>query len=373
MQNSFPIASEKSLRNEVRQFIQDCQSTGILAPRIDGWFFGFSPEFSAAMGDKGWVGMAIPEEYGGGGRSARDRFIIIEELLAVGAPMNAHWVADRQTGPTILKYGTEKQKREYLPQIASGRFVAAIGMSERGSGSDLSSVQTTATKVDGGWELEGQKVWMGNAHRGDITVVLARTDTGADKTEALSQFIVDLKSSNMQIRPIPTMTGSAHFCEVNFHKTFVPEENLLGQEGAGWNQVLSELSIERTGPERYMGTFVLLSGLFQLTQGKLPTALEAEFGLWVSRLMALRTLAIELLEPENQSKHYIAKSAAFKEVATRFETELPEFVRKVQLLVGVEDQALTTLYQSAINVSPASTIRGGTTEIMNSIVARALL
>src|SRR3954452_1295002 len=163
--------SAAQLRADVRAFLAEQDFT----PRCDSWAtaWGRSPELTRALGERGWLGMTIPAEYGGGGRSPLERFVVIEELLAAGAPVSAHWVPDRQTAPSLLRFGTEAQRRRFLPAIARGECSFAIGMSEPGSGSDLASVSTRASRVDGGWSIDGLKTWTGGADVADFFVVCA--------------------------------------------------------------------------------------------------------------------------------------------------------------------------------------------------------
>src|SRR3954468_4821772 len=183
----------EALRGDVRAFLAEQDFT----PRCDAWgsAWGASPQLSRALAERGWIGMTWPRVYGGGERSALERYVVIEELLAAGAPVSAHWVADRQTGPSLVRFGTEAQRRRFLPAIARGECSFAIGMSEPGSGSDLASVSTRAERVDGGWSVHGLKTWTGGADVADFFVVLCRTsDAGEDRHAGLTQLIVDLRS-----------------------------------------------------------------------------------------------------------------------------------------------------------------------------------
>lgn len=155
----------RELRGRVRAFLRTELDAGAFEPAADSWMTGFDPGFSRRIGDNGRLGMAIPTRYGGHGHSPVERFVVTEELLAHGAPVAAHWVADRQMAPSILAHGTEEQKQRYLPGIARGELVFAIGMSEPDAGSDLAAVRTRAVEqVDGSWTLTGTKVWTTGAH-----------------------------------------------------------------------------------------------------------------------------------------------------------------------------------------------------------------
>ncbi|BCI87190.1 hypothetical protein NIIDMKKI_23960 [Mycobacterium kansasii] len=250
-----------ALRAEVRAFLAEQLDAGAFTPSVDAWLTQWDEQFTAALAARGWLGMTVPVEYGGHGRSFVERFVVTEELLAAGAPVAAHWVADRQIVPSLLKYGTDQQKSHFLPRIVRGECFFGIGMSEPDSGSDLASVRTRAERVAGGWSLSGTKVWTSGAHRAHAFIVLARTAPvdRADRHAGLSQFIVDLRSAGVEIRPIISMNGDHHFNEVILDKAFVPDGMVFGEIGDGWQQVTSELSFERSGPERFLSTFVLLA------------------------------------------------------------------------------------------------------------------
>src|SRR5881392_4063357 len=145
----------RALREEVRDFLR--AELGDRAPvrRAHSWG-GFDREFSRKVGARGWIGMTWPKTYGGHERSFLERYVVMEEMLAAGAPVSAHWIADRQSGPLLLRFGTEEQRQTLLPRIARGECFFCIGMSEPGSGSDLASVRTRGHKVDGGWRVSGQ-------------------------------------------------------------------------------------------------------------------------------------------------------------------------------------------------------------------------
>ena len=225
----------QALRQEVRAFIEDEINIGTFAPCCDSWLIGSNPEFSKKLGAKGWLGMTWPKDAGGHGRSALERFVVIEELLQAGAPVACHWVADRQSGPNLLRFGSEYLQDKYLPGIVRGECYFAIGMSEPGTGSDLASVQTRGQKVDGGWIVSGTKVWTSQAHLSHALILLCRTEVlGRDRHAGLSQLIVDTDSVGVRINPIRLLTGEHHFNEVVLEKVFVPEAQVLGSPGDGW-------------------------------------------------------------------------------------------------------------------------------------------
>src|SRR5205823_2906754 len=150
--------AELALQAEVRDFLAAELPKGAFTPGL-GMASPRDPEFSRKLGARGWLGMALPRAYGGGDRTAAERFIVVEELLRWGAPVGYHWVADRQSGPMIARFGTEAQRQRFLPSICRGEVAFSIGMSEPEAGSDLAAVKTKAERVDGGWSLTGTKSW----------------------------------------------------------------------------------------------------------------------------------------------------------------------------------------------------------------------
>jgi alkylation response protein AidB-like acyl-CoA dehydrogenase len=173
--------------------------------------------------------------------------------------VSAHWIAERQSAPMILRYGTEAQKRFFVPAVCRGELFFSIGMSEPQAGSDLASVRTRATPTPTGWRVKGQKIWTTNADHSHYMIALVRT-SGApeDRQRGLSQLLIDLKTPGITIRPIEDLTGDRHFSEVFFDDVELPHDALVGSEGSGWEQVTAELAFERSGPERIYSSMVLL-------------------------------------------------------------------------------------------------------------------
>lgn len=377
---SVALAPEtETLRAEVREFLAEERAAGRFEPHCDVWLSGWDERFSRELGKRGWLGMTLPTEYGGHGRTNLDRYVLTEELLAAGAPVAAHWIADRQIGPSLLRFGTEYQKQRYLPRIAAGECYFGIGMSEPDSGSDLASVRTKAVQVDGGWKLSGTKVWTSGAHHAHAFFALARSAPAQDRNRhvGLSQFIVELDAPGVEIRPIRILTGAHHFNEVVLDEVFIPDELVLGEVGAGWHQVTSELAFERSGPERFLSTFPLLSALVGELVGegdRLGASGSRELGSLVSRVWTLRRLSLGIAASLSAGLPADVPAALVKDLGTRYESEVIDAAR---LLVSIPPDAgaepgFARLLAEAVLHSPGFTLRGGTNEILRGVVARGL-
>jgi alkylation response protein AidB-like acyl-CoA dehydrogenase len=364
----------EALREEVRDFLRLELRARSAEERAESWG-GFDPAFSRKVGARGWIGMTWPKRYGGHERSALERYVVLEEMLAAGAPVSAHWVADRQSGPLLLRLGTEAQREYFLPRIARGELAFAIGMSEPDSGSDLASVRTRAERADGGYRVNGRKVWTSNAHRSAWMIALFRTHHDPDNKHAgLSQFLVDTASPGISIRPIIDLTGLHHFNEVLFEDVFVPREMLVGDEGGGWRQVVSELAFERSGPERYLSSFQLLIEMIRVLSAEPGERAAIAVGRLIAHLNTLRQMSLSVAGMLQSGHDPALEAALVKDLGTSFEQEIPEVIR---LLVEVEPSpdAVTPLGRVLAHltqVAPSFSLRGGTREILRGMIARGL-
>ncbi|MGP3737523.1 acyl-CoA dehydrogenase family protein (plasmid) [Streptomyces sp. GDS52] len=372
------LAGAGGLRAEVRAFAAEEIAAGHWTPRCDNWLIGWDPAFSERLAARGWVGMTIPAEYGGQEAGALARFVVTEELLAAGAPVAAHWIADRQTAPQLLGFGTEEQKRRFLPEIAAGRTHFALGMSEPDSGSDLASVRTRAERTDGGWRVTGRKIWTSGAHRAHYLTALVRTtprDEATGRHDGLSQLILDLADPGIEVRPIRLLNGEAHFAEVVIEDVFVPDAMVLGEIGQGWRQINAELAYERSGPERVLSTAPLLLAHLDEIAARGGTADPVGLGLALARLSALRGLTASVAVELTGGHAPDVAAALAKDLGTRFEGEVVDVVRRSRPAGRPEDTnsaETERLLRQAVLQQPGFTLRGGTTEILRGVVTRGM-
>jgi alkylation response protein AidB-like acyl-CoA dehydrogenase len=370
---ALPPEAEEA-RGRVRAFLDAERRTGTLARHRGSWN-SFDPEFSRRAGEAGFIGITWPRNYGGQAQSSLVRFVVTEEMLAAGAPCGAHWVADRQSGPQILRHGSERAKRDLLPRICRGECFFGIGMSEPDSGSDLAAVRTRAERRDGGYVINGSKIWTSGAHRVHYLIVLTRTgDAGPDRHGGLTQFIVDLKTRGITVRPILNLSGGHDFNEVFFDDCFVPEDMMVGAEGQGWAMVTSELAFERSGPDRFMTDYRLLAALIDKVGTEPGERPAVEIGRLVSHLAALLRMSTAIAGLVQQGKSPNVEAALVKDVGTTFEREIPEVARRLVPTPPSpdEDDRFARLLAHVVFHAPSFTIRGGTREILRGVMARGL-
>ena len=376
---SFQLAAlpreAESLRTEVRAFLD--AELRALAPELkaQSWS-GFNPDFSKKLGARGFIGMTWPKAYGGHERTALERYVVIEELLAAGAPVSAHWVADRQSGPLLLKFGTEEQRRRVVPGIAQGETYFCIGMSEPDSGSDLASVRTRATRTNEGWRVNGTKLWTSGAHHAHYMIALFRTGDSQDQRQmGLSQFLVDLKATpGIHVRPIADLTGHKHFNEVVFDNTLLPEGALIGAEGQGWAQVTAELAYERSGPERFLSSMILLKHMIAAAGSDPSERVAIVLGRLTARLHTLRRMSLSVATQLQRGANPALEAALVKDLGALFEQEIPELAHD---LFGLEpspasEDPMSRVQAYLTQVAPSFSLRGGTREILRGIIARGL-
>ncbi|HRP21145.1 MAG: acyl-CoA dehydrogenase family protein [Alicycliphilus denitrificans] len=361
----------EELRAEVRAFAKEHIKKYPRLQRAHNWS-GRDPAFSKKLGEKGWLGMTWPTDAGGGGKSMLERYVMLEELLAVGAPMGAHWAADRQMGPLLIRYSRDKLAPKIIPQICKGEAFICIGMSEPDSGSDLASIRTRGTKVEGGWKINGSKVWTSGAQHAHYMVALVRTsDKGENRHAGMSQIFIEMDRPGVSVRPIVSQLGTSIFNEVTLDDVFVPDDHLVGEEGKGWSQVTDELKFERSGAERFLSSTQLLLEMLDEADPE-NRQQSVAIGKMIGRYATLRQMSQGIALMMSKGEDPSLAASIVKDQGALLEQSLPDIAYEIfpeKLGDGSEfDQVLKLLTLAA----PSFSLRGGTREILRGIIAKGL-
>lgn len=365
--------SALALRAQVREFLASYSDSWTTFDRAHSWT-AFDRDFSREVGKQGWIGLTWPEPFGAD-RGAIERFVLQEEMLAAGAPVGAHWIGDRQSGPMILKVGTSAQKQRYLPGIAKGDISFCIGMSEPNSGSDLASLEARADHDTGGWRLSGTKLWTTNAQHCQVMIGLFRTAGSPREARqgGLTQFLIELDTPGIDIHPIADLNGDTHFNEVVFNDVFVPEERLLGVEGEGWKQVTAELALERSGSERFLSAFPLVtaatSELATLRTDDIESCELAILGTLIAETAVLRSLSLAVVGKMERSEDPSYLATITKDLGAELEQRTAPAIRS---LFAAPSSDLRCAIDFIVRAAPTFSLRGGAREILRGITARAL-
>jgi alkylation response protein AidB-like acyl-CoA dehydrogenase len=366
----FPSGTSK-LRADVRALLADALLAVPARRRANSWAVP-DPDFSRRLGAAGLIGMTWPARYGGHERGALERYAVLEELLAAGAPVGAHWIADRQTGPLLLRYGTEEQRQRWLPGMARGEVYACIGLSEPGAGSDLAAVRTTARRHGAGWVVDGQKVWTTNAHNAHLMIALVRSQPGSERNAGLSQFLIPMDTAGVTVRPIIDLTGGHDFNEVFFSDVHLPADALVGAEGNGWAQVTAELSLERSGPERYLSSLALLVELIRHVGPEAAQPARSLIGRLAAETWTLRLMSAAVAGKIAEGEDPALEATMVKDLGNSFEQALPRLVQATMDVDLTAPGPLPSVLAYLLQISPSFSLRGGTREILKGIIARGL-
>jgi hypothetical protein len=359
------------LRRQVRSIVAEHVRPANPALLTNCWSVA-DPGFSRVLGQAGLLGMTWPKEYGGHDRTPLERYIVLEELLAAGAPVGAHWIADRQTGTLLLRYGHEEEARRWVPGMARGEIFSCIGLSEPNAGSDLAAVRTTARRDGDGWVIDGQKVWTTNAHNAHVMIALLRSEEGSERNDGLSQFVIPMDAPGITVRPIYDLTDGHDFNEVFFDGVRLPATALLGVEGEGWKQATAELSLERSGPERYLSCHTLLTELIRAVGPEPSDSVRALIGQLVSETWTLRLMSASVAAQIAQGIDPALEATIVKDLGNSFEQAMPGLIQAAVETDLASDAALPIMLGHLLQVSPSFSLRGGTREILKGIIARGL-
>jgi acyl-CoA dehydrogenase len=375
-----PVPSNPALdklRHEVRQFLAEEAAAGSFDPLNLDPTARFDRAFSEKIGSKGWIGLSWPHQFGGQARPYVERYVITEELLVGNAPVRAHFVADRQSGPVLMRYAQPHVRDRLLPKILAGRASFCIGMSEPDSGSDLFAARAKAERVDGGYRLNGRKLWTTLAHRCDWMIGLFRTSprTDENRRHGLTQFLIDMKSPGIEVRPVLFPTGEHDFNEVLFEDVFVAEDHVLGVVDEAWKQATSELAFERSGPERFVEVFAILPALIDLARGSGDLRIAEALGFMLSQLSTYRNMAMAISAAMDAGHEPVTEASVVKVSATAWQQDVVDMCRDLARLIdlpGPQRDRFEAVFAQLGSLAPKLTIQGGTNEILLGIIARSL-
>jgi len=324
--------------------------------------------------------LAWPEAYGGRGGSVWEQTVVREEMWAHHEPRGAQYMGLNWVGPAIMAYGTDAQKAQHLPAIAAGDVIWCQGFSEPDAGSDLASLTTRASEAEGGWRINGQKIWTSYAGMAQWCVLAARVGVGEKKHEGITLFLVPMDTPGITVRPIRSSLGPHHLNEVFFDDVFVEESGVLGGVGNGWQVIRHALTFERVGIARYARCDRLLSALEGALGDdfdRLPAAVRAR---WVRALVAVRVarlLAYRVVHLQADGAPADTEASVARIAVTQTDQEVAEALFQALDGASVRDKHSAAALHGAVEdhwrYAQAATVASGTIEIQRMIVGRATL
>ena len=374
-------AEERAFRDEVRRFLDEHLPPPDRRPPT------FEADWQRKVREKRWVGFSWPAEVGGGGGSIMEQVILKEEMSSRKAPalgtcfMGLAWV-----GPAIIQWGTEAQKRKFIPDILDGKYQWCTGYSEPGSGSDLASLQCKGVREGDHYVVNGQKIWTSIAMWSKWMILLVRTQPGTEsKHEGITCLLVPMDSPGIEVRPIKNMSGSAMFAEVFFDNVRVPIENRLGDEGNGWQVTVSALASERSSIAEVQGLARKLEEVVELARshrrGGRPAIERAEIRRRLlrasNRIEAMRLNGMRFLTKQLRGEPLGAETSINKLHRANLEIELGEIALEILGSAAAIRQGRATpgkgKWQSFALSWPEVVIGGGTPNIQRNIIAERIL
>jgi alkylation response protein AidB-like acyl-CoA dehydrogenase len=366
--------SEAAFRDEVRAWLEQ-NSPGAAPQGDDDAEFTFRRAWQKKMHEAGWAGLSWPEDYGGKGATLIEQSIFNEELARSGAPLPANVLGLVMGGPVVIAHGSEEQKQRYLDPILSGEEIWCQGFSEPESGSDLASLKTRAVKSNGGWKITGQKVWTTYAHEAKWCMLLARSDNDAPKHKGITYFILDMDQPGVDVRPLRQITGESEFNEIFLEDAEVPDENVIGEPGGGWQVALTTLMFERAGlgAAAVMGLSNSFDELLEIINERDladdPVIRQKMAKLKIS-IEAMRFGALRALTATMKNGIPGPEGSLSKLQWADTNQSLTELAGDV---LGVEALEPGGIWSYRLLRARANSIEGGTTEVLKNIVAERVL
>ncbi len=373
---------EQSFRTEVREFL----AANLPPPKERGR--GFLNDWLAKVRAKGWVGFSWPKEFGGGEGSLIEQAILKEEMaLHRAPPLGTSFMGLAWVGPGIIEYGTEEQKRRFIPDILDSKANWCTGYSEPNHGSDLAAIQTKAERVGDHYVVNGQKIWTTGAPWADWIILLTRTETEVErKHDGITCLLVPMDSPGIEVRPIENMAGERNFAEVFFTDVEVPVGNRLGEEGKGWAVTISALANERSSIGEVTQMFARLEALKDLVrstrrQGRPAAkdpAVQRRIGEFEARIAAMKYNGLRYLTKQLRGEPLSSETSVNKLHRASLEIDMADFAVELAGLAGVQlpggDEAADGGSWARSSLGwPSVVIGGGTPNIQRNIIAERIL
>jgi alkylation response protein AidB-like acyl-CoA dehydrogenase len=336
--------------------------------------------FCARLASERLLTLAWPDEYGGRGGSVWEQTVVREEMWAHHEPRGAQYMGLNWVGPAIMAYGTDEQKQTHLAAIAAGRVIWCQGFSEPDAGSDLASLTTKATEAEGGWHINGQKIWTSYAQMAQWCVLAARVGIGEKKHEGITLFLLPMDTPGITVRPIRSSLGPHHLNEVFFDDVFVDDSGVLGGVGNGWQVIRHALTFERVGIARYARCDRLLSELEAALGDDFDALPDAVRAAWVRALVATRVarlLAYRVVHLQSEGTPDDTAASAARIAVTQTDQLVAEALFQALDSGSVRDARSDAVLHGAVEdhwrYAQAATVASGTIEIQRMIVGRAAL
>lgn len=368
------------LRATLRALIAEHVPAGFLGAFTDDPAdLATTQNFARVLAARGLLTLAWPAEYGGAGGSVWEQTVVREEMWAHHEPRGAQYMGLNWVGPAIMEFGTDEQKRRHLPAIASGSVIWCQGFSEPGSGSDLASLRTRATRVGDHWEISGQKIWTSYAAMADWCVLAVRTGDRDSRHRGISLFLVPMDRAGITVRPIRAMVGPHHLNECFFDSVRATDDEVLGEVDAGWSVIRYALANERIGIARYARCERLL-WLARDVLGERWTTLEETLrNRWAGALVRVRAARLlahrAVAEQAGHGNVDLAASQA-RIAVTTCDQLVADVVAELlggRILLADSRAPAHGAFEDHWRYAQAATVASGTIEIQREIVSRQLL
>lgn len=368
------------LRADLRQRIRE-----LIPPDFLGAFtsdpedFALTERFCRELGRERILAMAWPREFGGRDADVWEQAALREEMWSAHEPRGAQYMGLHWIGPVIMRHGTREQRLRHLPPIAAGEVVWCQGFSEPGAGSDLPALRTRATKVDGGWRITGQKVWTSYAQMATWCFLLARTGPTSGRKSGITVFLMEMDQPGVEVRPIPAMLGPHHLNELYLDDAWVPDSEVLGKVGDGWEIISEVFGFERIGIPRYSRSERLLReapAAVGDAWGSLPSSLRERWAAALVRARQARLLAYRLIKADPSTPVSPVEAAAYRIAVTTLDQEVAEVLMEVLGGDGLVKHEKTRIFERQVEdhwrYAQAATVASGTVEMNKQAIARAL-